>query len=273
MKPGILYITDLYYPAKGRNYYEEDLQITGYLRNEFQIAVCNPRDTAPFEDSADLIVFRNAGPVIEFQKEYDDFVGRVRKEKLQTFNEFTGKADMAGKQYLVDLTKAGFPVTPTVDSLDDMAVLPETDSYVIKPKIGADSIGLEFLSGDELPKRGLPEDGSMLIQPALDFQYEVSFYFINDIFEYALYAPDKAKRWQLANYKASNEDIRYAEKFIRWNSISHGIQRVDACRMKDGRLLLIELEDLDPYLSIDLLTEGQRERFLSDFAAALHECI
>ena len=40
----------------------------------------------------------------------------------------------------------------------------------------------------------------MLIQPAVDFVYEVSFYFINDKFEYALYAPDRDRRWELKDY-------------------------------------------------------------------------
>ncbi|HAG14869.1 MAG TPA: hypothetical protein DCG49_13565 [Ruminococcus sp.] len=31
MMPKILYLTDLYYPAKGRNYYEEDIFIAGRL--------------------------------------------------------------------------------------------------------------------------------------------------------------------------------------------------------------------------------------------------
>lgn len=79
----------------------------------------------------------------------------------------------------------------------------------------------------------------MLIQPAIDFQYEVSFYFIDEKFEYALYAPDKLKRWKLKEYDCTDEDITFAREFIEWNTVTHGIQRVDACRTKDGNIGIV----------------------------------
>ena len=38
----ILYLTDLYYPAKGRKYYEEDIFIAGRLMEHFDAALCHP---------------------------------------------------------------------------------------------------------------------------------------------------------------------------------------------------------------------------------------
>ena len=268
----ILYLTDLYYEAKGRKYYEEDIMVTGFLKDFFDVAICNPKNAGAFEDNADLIVFRNTGAVLGFQEVYDDFRYRVKEKELLTFNEFIGKADMCGKQYLVDLYNQSFPVTPTVDSMDQIGRLPETDIYVIKPKIGADSIGLEFVAKDELLQKKTDDD-SMLIQPAVDFQYEVSFYFINDKFEYALYAPDKGKRWVLERYNPTEDDILFARTFVEWNTIEHGIQRVDACRTNDGKLLLVELEDLNPYLSLQLVDDQTREIFLNDLVKAFQEMI
>ena len=40
----ILYLTDLYYEAKGRKYFEEDLYITGILKEHFDIALCHPKN-------------------------------------------------------------------------------------------------------------------------------------------------------------------------------------------------------------------------------------
>ena len=40
----VLYLTDLYYDAKGREYFREDLFITGYLKDYFDLALCNPRN-------------------------------------------------------------------------------------------------------------------------------------------------------------------------------------------------------------------------------------
>lgn len=51
---------------------------------------------------------------------------RVRTNTLKTFNELSGKADMRGKQYLLDLTSEGYPVIPAADSTEDIASLHET---------------------------------------------------------------------------------------------------------------------------------------------------
>lgn len=154
----ILYLTDLYYPAKGRKYYEEDLYITKILKDYFDIVLCNPKNSESFEKDVDLIIFRNTGPVSGFEDEYKSFVERINLNNLKTFNEFSGKADMCGKQYLIDLTLGGYPVIPTIDDIENIGLLPETDAYVIKPKEGADSIGLEFLTEEELIKRDLNND-------------------------------------------------------------------------------------------------------------------
>lgn len=266
----ILYLTDLYYPANGRDYYEEDLYITKRLKDHFNLVLCHPQNSKSFEEDVDLVIFRNTGPVTGFRDVYDSFVKRVNLNEIKTFNEFTGKADMCGKQYLLDLTLEKYPVIPTIDSAENLELLPNSKEYVIKPKDGADSIGLEFLTKDELLKRELADT---LIQPAIDFEYEVSFYFINDKLEYALYAPNKDKRWELQKYDFSYEDRDFAEKFINWNDIDYGIQRVDACRTREGDLLLVELEDLNPYLSILELDSQTRDNFIDDLILALNELL
>ncbi len=265
----ILYLTDLSYQAKGRIYSEEDIYITDRLKENFDVVLCHPVCSDAFEDTADLIVFRNTGSVIGYKDTYNSFVKRVKEKGLKTFNTFTGKADMKGKQYLLDLTMKNYPVIPTVDSADCLDRLPETERYVIKPKDGADSIGLEFVTKEELACRSL-KDGRFLVQPEIDFDYEVSFYFINKKLEYALYAPDKTKRWKLEQYNYSEEDISFAKMFIEWNTIDKGIQRVDACRANDGRLFLVELEDLNPYLSLLEVDEKTRESFMTDFINAIN---
>jgi hypothetical protein len=103
---------------------------------------------------------------------------------------------------------------------------------------------------------------NLLVQPRIDFQYEVSFYYVDHAPQYALNAPDPTKRWALQQYDASEDDWSFAQQFIDWNTIEHGIQRVDACRTRDGELLLVELEDLNPYLSLDVLDEQARASFV-----------
>lgn len=268
MNSTVLYLTDLYYPAKGRKYYEEDLYITSQLKEHFNILIGNPQQALAFLDKADFIVFRNTGPVAFYQEYFNEFVKAVNLNGIATFNSFDGKADMKGKQYLLDLFEQDFPVIPTINSLDNLHLLPNSDQYIIKLKNGADSIGMEKVSKAELNNTKLEDK---LIQPFIDFEYEVSFYFINDEFQYALYAPDKSKRWELKTYNASVEDLKFAQRFIDWNSMQRGIQRVDACKLKDRSLLLVELEDLNPFLSLDTLKEETRDKFILNFIQALKE--
>ncbi len=264
----ILYLTDLYYKANGRNYYEEDLFITSRLKNHFNLLIGHPQQAISLLDSADMVVFRNTGPVINYQDYFNKFLKVLEEKEIVTFNSFDGKADIKGKQYLLDLTRQGFPVIPTVEKMVEIDQLNTPGKYVIKLKNGADSIGMEILTRDELWK-SKPE--GKLIQPYLDFQYEVSFYYLNDRFQYALYAPDKHKRWELTEYEPTAADLEFAHQFIQWNDINHGITRVDACRLNDNSLLLVELEDLNPFLSLGLLSEEKRENFINNLVVALKE--
>ena len=108
-----------------------------------------------------------------------------------------------------------------------------------------------------------------LIQPRIDFVYEVSFYFIGRTFQYSLYAPDPGRRWDLEPYSTTAQDEEFAQRFVDWNDIDHGITRVDACRTVEGALLLVELEDLNPYLSLDRLPESARREFVNHMAEAI----
>lgn len=264
MRPRLLLVTDLGYAAAGRVYRDEDIELAGWLRADFDVALCHPVDAAPLMGGFDLVLVRNSGPVLHYADRYEEFQRQAIAQGTRVFTQLTGKADMAGKQYLLDLTAAGYPVIPTVDRGVDVHLLPEADEYVIKPKLGADSVGLRFRTRDEL--HGI--DGE-LIQPRIDFVYEVSFYFVDRDFQYALYTPDPRQRWELAPYEPTAADLAFAQRFVDWNDVEHGIQRVDACRTRGGELLLVELEDLNPFLSLDRVTPATREAFVAALTASL----
>lgn len=265
-RPKLLYLTDLHYESKGRVYYREDLDLSRRLASDFDLVLCDPRTAHAFLGDVDGVVFRNTGPVSGFADEYREFRELALETGTRVFNELTGRADMLGKQYLVDLWDAGFPVVPTVDRADDFARLPAAENYVVKPKDGADSDGLEIVDAEALPSL---QPRHQIVQPRVDFRYEVSFYFLGDTFQYALYAPDPDARWRLEAYEPNDDDLAFTRRFVDWNDIEHGIQRVDATRTRDGELLLMELEDINPYLSLDLLPADVGERFVAALRRAL----
>ncbi|MFF4585281.1 hypothetical protein [Streptomyces sp. NPDC001388] len=259
-RPRLLYVTDLAYPARGRRYGDEDVFLTSRLRADFDLALCHPLDAEALMGAFDAVVVRNSGPVLGYRQQYEAFRERALRDGVRVYNPLTGRADMAGKQYLLDLSAEGCPVIPTVDRVEDLHLLPATDRYVVKPKLGADSLGLRIVTPDLLPALA---DGGVLVQPYVDFAYEVSFYFVDHDFQYALHAPDPDHRWRLQPYEPTSRDLEFARRFIDWNGLAHGIQRVDACRAPDGELLLVELEDLNPYLSLDALDDTARDAFVA----------
>lgn len=266
----LLFVTDLYYEAQGsRVYCEEDLYLTSQLRKDYKVVICHPEDTELFEKDFDLIVFRNAGPVVRYKDKYQAFRNRVVSNNLITYNSFNGKGDMNGKEYLIELTKAGYPVIPTIDTLDDLDNLPDVEKYIIKPKDGADSIGFEFVPKSKLDIKVDSNKKNILIQPFVNFEYEVSFYFIDKVFQYALYAPDKNKRWELKEYIPTKQDLSFAQRFVEWNNLDWGIERVDACRTNNGNLLLVEHEDLNPYLSLSMLSPEVCDKFIETLKNSL----
>ncbi|MFE0802147.1 hypothetical protein [Streptomyces sp. NPDC058812] len=272
-RPRVLYVTDLAYEARGRRYCDEDIFLSSRLREDFDLALCHPGEAAVLLDAFDAVVVRNSGPVLGHQAAYDAFRERAAERGTRVYNQLTGRADMVGKQYLLDLTDAGYPVIPTVGRPEDLHRLPPADEYVVKPRLGADSMGLRFVPAERLRETVRGDAGDILVQPRVDFAHEVSFYFVDHDFQYALYAPHPDRRWRLEPYDASPEDLDFARRFIEWNGIDHGIQRVDACRAPGGELLLVELEDLNPYLSLDALDEAGRNSFVTALRTALRRLL
>ncbi|MFE1029410.1 hypothetical protein ACFW5I_33515 [Streptomyces sp. NPDC058818] len=272
-RPRILYVTDLAYEARGRRYCDEDIFLTSRLREDFDLALCHPGEAAALLDAFDAVVVRNSGPVLGHQAAYDAFRERAAERGTRVYNQLTGRADMVGKQYLLDLTDAGYPVIPTVGRPEDLHRLPPADEYVVKPRLGADSVGLRFVPADRLRETLRGDAGDLLVQPRVDFAHEISFYFVDHDFQYALYAPHPDRRWRLEPYDAAPQDLDFARRFIEWNGIDHGIQRVDACRAPGGELLLVELEDLNPYLSLDALDEAGRNSFVTALRTALRRLL
>ena len=266
MRPRLLLVTDLGYPAAGRVYRDEDIDLADRLRADFDVAMCHPLDAAQLMAGFDLVLVRNTGPVLQYLEQYAEFRRQALDAGARVFTQLTGKADMAGKQYLLDLTAAGYPVIPTADRAADVGLLPDASEYTVKPKLGADSVGLRFVPRAEL---AAITGTDQLIQPRIRFEYEVSFYFVDRTFQYALYAPRPDRRWDLEPYEPTAADRAFAQRFVDWNAVDHGIQRVDACRTEGGELLLMELEDLNPYLSLGRVPPATRDAFVAALTASL----
>lgn len=264
MKKSLALVTNLYYSAKGRAYYREDILLSELLRDTFRLVLVHPEDLDSIASCVDAILVRNTGPMIGHSALLKSL--QTNSHQWPIFNDLAGKGDIRGKQHLLSLFSKGYPVIPTVDTVNDIEKLGKTSKYLIKPIDGCDSHGITILTKDEVEQL---DPTGFVIQPMINFDYEVSFYFIGNEFQYAMNAPNPAKRWELEQYLPNKEDIQFATRFIDWNSCSRGIQRIDACRDQNGALLLMELEDYNPFLSLELLDQATRQKFIKKLTHAI----
>ncbi|MEJ0053871.1 MAG: hypothetical protein WDN10_04080 [bacterium] len=266
-KPLLLFLTDLTNGAE-----EEDMLIRDFLRRDFDVALMHPRDCEPFEDAADAIIIRNTWNTKDYGKP-EPWYGRWRAKPWLPIHddlyvrEYEQDDSDGWKGYLLWLSRNGFPVIPTVDRVGDIGQLPNGGDYFIKPKNGFSGINARRLSRDELlalaPRH-------YLIQPFIDFTYEISFYYLDGKLQYVLYAPDTRKRWELEEFDPSERDIAFAKVFIDWDRQKRGIIRVDACRTETGDLLLTEVTDQGGvFLSVTRLSDTTRGRFLENLSRSI----
>lgn len=262
----VLLVTDPHYVARGREYAAEDAYLARRLAETFDVVPCLPTEAADRMAGYDVVLVRNSGPVAAYPEAYAEFRERALATGRRVYNELSGKGDMLGKQHLLELHAEGYPVIPTVGSAAEIDRLPPSGRYVAKPLLGADSAGLLVGTAEEL-RRAAPND--VVVQPLLDLVEEVSFYVVDGTLVYALHTPDPRHRWELEPYELDEDDAAFVRRFVGWNDIEHGLQRVDACRTADGQLLLVELEDLNPFLSLDRATPEGREALVRELTAAL----
>ena len=170
----------------------------------------------------------------------------------------------ASKTYLLDLQEQGVGVVPTLhatrlDPRTHAAAVARfgTDQLVAKRVVGANAVGQIRLSGGPIPDFA----GEVLIQPflpAIATEGELSFIFVDRAFCHAL-----VKRPTGGDYRVQStyggvetslppgeEDLATAQAIIDATLPLQPLlyARVDLVRGEEGRLLVMELELIEPYL-------------------------
>ena len=169
----------------------------------------------------------------------------------------------AHKRYLEGLQQKGARLIPTlwIDRVDQAAFNAAfdqlgSDDLVFKRQVGAGAAGQYRLSpGDTLPDMPHP----MMVQPFLDriqTEGEYSFIFIGGAFCHALLKQAKAGDYRIQSsyggfetpVSPTPEDLADAQAVLNTLDEMPLYARVDMLRDADGRLLLMELELIEPYL-------------------------
>lgn len=120
-RPILLYLTDLSNGDEG-----EDILISNWLRQFFGLVLCHPADCERTEDEVDEIIIRNVWNENSYPPPHPDYLERFMRKKLVIHDDLY-RSSSTDKTYLVDLSKRGYPVIPTVDSVEDINRLPLVD--------------------------------------------------------------------------------------------------------------------------------------------------
>lgn len=205
-----------------------------------------------------------------FFQERVNFYARAEQLNLPIYNGLEADKDRKGKFYLVPLFKSGHDVIPTVDSPEDLELLPEVDQYLSKPKLGFSSRGCLVIDRNCLADEHFRE---RIVQPFYpDVVSEVGVYVIDGRCVYATSCPSKlaASGWdKLKEHDPLEDECRLALQFTR--HMPNGIARVDLIRRADGTLKLLEIEDNSPYCALPepRLSARTRDRALDALALSL----
>ena len=191
-------------------------------------------------------------------------------QTLDTIEQVTPLFNSAGlvrwnshKGYLKLLAEKGARLIPTLwidavdgDSFHAAFQTLHSDDLVFKRQVGAGADGQYRLS----PQDALPDmPHPMMVQPFLSMiqdEGEYSFIFIDGAFSHALLKQAKSGDYRIQSTYGGIEtpitpddaDLRDASPILETLNETPLYARVDMLRGVDGRLLLMELELIEPYL-------------------------
>jgi len=205
----------------------------------------------------------------DYQDRHEDFLitlDRIAALGVPVFNSPDVVRWNIRKTYLRDFEARGVPIIPTLwpehPVADDIrAAFAEfgTQDVILKRQVGGGARAQVRYTPANTPATGAIMDRPGMIQPfipSIATEGEYSFLFVDDEFSHAL-----VKRAKQGDYRIqeayggvsqridpTREDERQARTVLEALDAPQLYARVDMVRGSDGRLLLMELEVIEPYL-------------------------
>lgn len=226
-----------------------------------------------------------------FEGNEDAFLSAIAKAESVTpvFNGFDILKWNADKSYLDELEARGAPVISTISvdrvtpsNVERAFTELETESLVIKPRVGGGAWRqVLHKQGDPFPEADtLPPEGALLqaFLPSVTEEGEYSFLYFGGRFSHAARKTPKAGDYRIQSiyggaeetYTPSQSELSSARDILDVLDFIPLYARVDLLRGQDGRLKLIELELIEPYLYLPHAKgEGGENEGAKKFAAAL----
>lgn len=186
------------------------------------------------------------------------------------------------KHYLIDLERQGVSIVPTTfvekgesADLKEIYTSHESEKIIVKPAISGSSRHTYLVDNSNVNQvasvfQKLMTNECMLIQPFISTiaEYgEVSFLVFDGIFSHAILKKSKEGDFRvqsdfggsLHHYQASKEEIIFAETVVAKCDQVPVYARVDVAKDQNGKMLLVELELIEPDMWLRL-NEGSASK-------------
>jgi glutathione synthase/RimK-type ligase-like ATP-grasp enzyme len=205
----------------------------------------------------------------DYQDRHEDFLAtldRIAAMGVPVFNSPDVVRWNIRKTYLRDFEARGVPIIPTLwperpAAADIGAAFAKfaTEDVILKRQVGGGARAQVRYTRANMPAEGPIMDRPGMIQPfipSIATEGEYSFLFVDGEFSHALvkrakqgdYRIQEAYGGSSQRIDATSQDERQARAVLEALDEPQLYARVDMVRGADGRLLLMELEVIEPYL-------------------------
>jgi glutathione synthase/RimK-type ligase-like ATP-grasp enzyme len=206
----------------------------------------------------------------DYEWRREEFLAWARSVGPRLLNGADAFAWNIDKSYLLELEAAGLPVVPTVVATTAAEIKAAVDGFgpsVCKPTVGASGRGVVAIEGATPPPQG---DGPWLVQPlvaSVRTEGETSVFVIDGRAVSQVRKVPAAAEIRVHEQYGGHSDavppteehcdlatrtVRVAEQLLGADLL---YARVDLMRLADGRLVVGELEAIEPGFYLDLVPE------------------
>ncbi len=235
------------------------------------------------------LIFRTVWDYFEMPKEFDAWLDLIESQNIKTLNPLSIIKRNQHKFYLQDLERQGIDIIPTVfmpkNTGLDLSFLIENnwDKAIIKPAVSGGSYLTRLFSQSEMGEiveeyMSFSLENDLLVQPfmpEIQEMGELSLLFFQGKFSHAILKKPKNGDFrvqsqfggQYQRFEPDAEILATAQNIIKTFGGDLLYARVDGI-LKDGKLLLMELELIEPDLYFDYYPDAKKN-FLTALEAMI----
>ena len=231
----------------------------------------------------DMVVIRTTWDYTQKHKEFLKALNKISQSGAKLFNSYELVSWNVDKIYLRTLSEKG---VSTVESLYfdepdfiEKAKSFKSDRFIVKPRIGASSEGINFVNLSELEsiQKVHAEKQTHFVQPFIKeiHQGECSYFFFNGEYKYAIRKTPKDGDFRVQEeyggiitvHEPGEQELKEAKKTVdAVEEFKPLYLRVDAVLTEQGQWKLMELEAIEPSMFFRVVFNSAE-----DFAKAMLE--